>query len=216
MLDDFNRLNLASKDSLKEVSDIDKRAGLKKLESDLDSLKLKFAHLSGIDPSKNEVITDLKERFLEEADGPFLVTQKDILTQLQTSETSGGETQPAAGSSITSSTKKETMKLPNFNGDETMNPYKEYPIWKKRWNTLIAEYEERFRHTYLMDHLDSDAKEKIVGFESDYEGAMKKLESYYGNPSKVVNCCVSEVMSFNYIQEGDYKSLILYSNTLQT
>ena len=66
-----------------------------------------------------------------------------------------------------------------------------------------------------MDHLDSDAREKIVGFESDYEGAMKKLESYYGNPSKVVNCCVSEVMSFNSIQEGDYKSLIIYSNTLQ-
>ena len=215
MLDDFKRLNLASKDSLKDASDDDKRVGVKKLESDLDLLKAKFAILSGIDPTKAQVITDLKKTFLDEADAPFLLTQKDILSQLQTSNTSGGNVQSTSSMTSTSSTKKEAMKLPHFNGDETMNPYKEYPIWKNRWNTLIVEYEERFRHTFLMDHLDSYAKEKIVGYESDYEGAMKKLDSFYGNPLKVVNCCVSEVMSFNSIRDGDYKSLVVYSNTLQ-
>ena len=167
MLDDFKRLNFASKDSLKDASNDDKRVGLKKLEYELDLLKAKFANLSGIDPTKAEVLTDLKKTFLEEADAPFLVTQKDILTQLQTSKTSGGALEPVVSTSSSSSIKKEAMKLPHFDGDETMNPYKEYPIWKNRWNTLIVEYEERFRHTYLMDHLDSYAKENIIGNESN-------------------------------------------------
>ena len=89
------------------------------------------------------------------------------------------------------------------------NPYKEYPIWKNPWNTLIVEYEELFCHTFLMDHLHLYPKEKIIGYESNYEGAMKKLDRFYGNPLTVVNCSVSEVMSFNSIQNGDYKSLVV-------
>ena len=210
-------MSLASKDSLKDASDDDKRAGLTKLETNLDLLKTKFAYLSGIDLAKEQEITDLKKKFLDEAETPFVAAQKEMLQQLSASKTSGGSTPSSAtvSSATANTTKKEAMKLPHFKGDDSSNPYMEYPIWKKRWDTLIVEYEERFRHNFLLDHLDSAAKGKIIGLESDYDGAMKKLDAFYANPRKVVGCVVSEVMSFNSIRDGDYKSLVTYSNTLQ-
>ena len=107
------------------------------------------------------------------------------------------------------------MILPDFSGDETMNPYLQFPIWKNHWDTLIEDHDEKFHASFLLNHLDSAAKEKVVGFESDYAGAMKKLEGYYGNPRKVVACVVSEVMKFKTIRDGDYNSLVTYSNILQ-
>ena len=74
MIDTFNRMNLASKDYLKDVSNDDKRAGLSKLETDFDLLKNKFAQLSGIDPTKD--VADLKKKLLDDAETPFLATQK--------------------------------------------------------------------------------------------------------------------------------------------
>ena len=58
--------------------------------------------------------------------------------------------------------------FPLFSGDER-TAYLKYPMWKKQWATQIVDYEERYRATMLLNHLDSKASERIIGLENDYD-----------------------------------------------
>ena len=205
----FSNVNMNLADSLKEVSDEDKREGLKRLEEEYGVLKSKLVELRSMDPSKP--LTDLTEKFTE-GEQLYVTSRQQLLTELKDSKTSGGIT---STSSSSSATKKETVKLPEFSGDEAKNPYLEFPIWLQQWNALIIDYEHKVRSRLLCQHLDSVAKKTFVGFENEYDKAMEKLENFYGNPQKVVGCVVDEVMSQTMISDGDYSSLISYSSLLE-
>ena len=70
------------------------------------------------------------------------------------------------------------------------------------------EYDSQWHARILQDHLDEAACKKIVGYETDYPEAMRRLEVFYGNPQKVIACVMKEVTSSRAIAEGDYNSLI--------
>ena len=107
------------------------------------------------------------------------------------------------------------MKLPIFEGVAKSSPFLKFPVWIERWEKLIDQYDEVWRPSILLDHLDDAAREKFVGYESNYAEAMNRLKKFYGDPQKVVACVMKEVLSPSDIKCGDYKSLLLYVDVLE-
>ena len=79
---------------------------------------------------------------------------------------SGGGYIPSGGiigfRNTTSMTKRETMMLPKFSGDED-TAYLKYPIRRKQWMLHITDYEEEYRSTMLLNLLDRLAAERAAG-----------------------------------------------------
>ena len=88
-------------------------------------------------------------------------------------------------------------------------------MWRKRWDTLIGEYDRKWHINFLLDCLDDGARNQFVGYEEDYDSAMERLDSYYGDPLRVVSCAMTEVNAPAAICEGDYQALISYSSILE-
>ena len=92
----------------------------------------------------------------------------------------------------------------------------DYPIWETNWLKLITIYPEQVRVTVLYDHLDHAAKLRLVGLEDDYVESMKKLKLYFGNPLKVVNCCLKEIATVRAIKSySDYAGLVQFSRVIE-
>ena len=126
---------------------------------------------------------------------------------------SGVRSLSVSGSGSLSTTKRETVMLPHFSGDEK-TAYLKYPIWKEQWTNHIQEYEEKYRATMLLNHLDEKAQLQIVGLENDYEEAMKQLDSYYVDAKKVVRACLDEIRAYSQVAAYDYKGLVGYKKCL--
>ena len=88
----------------------------------------------------------------------------------------------SSSTTMTSSTKKEPVRLPSFEGALKSSPFLKFPVWIERWEKLINQYDEVWRPSILLDHLDDAAREKFVGYESNYTEAMKRLRKFYGDP----------------------------------
>ena len=116
------------------------------------------------------------------------------------------------GSSF-SATKRETVMLPQFSGEEK-TAFLQHPIWKKQWLSHISEYEVKYRATMLLNHLDTKAKEQIIGFENEYDLAMEKLEKYYNDAKKIIKACLDEIRGHGNISAHDYKALVSYKKCL--
>ena len=209
----FKRVTSGMKDSLKEASDKDKRDHWVKVESEFKSLKDKYMELASMGNFGD--MDTVHKKFDEEVETLFLENQQWVLAQLKDSSVTSGGASSNSSSSF-STTKKESVKLPPFQGDEKTSPFLKFPIWKNRWEKLIGEYREDYRSTFLLDHLDEAAQSKVVGCETQYEEMMKRLTNYYGDRDKVVTCTLREVESPRAVAEGDYKSLLSYSVILET
>ena len=220
-VDAFSRMNGSIQGVVAEASDADKRLALGKLENDFQELRNKLVALGSIDSTKDTKVH--QDSFVANVEKPFAVTQKWFLSQLKdtpslispSSSLSGKNV--VSGSSLASNTKKEAVTLPSFKGDlsSSPSPYLTYPVWRKRWDTLIGEYDRKWHINFLLDRLDDAARNQFVGYEEDYEGAMERLDSYYGDPLKVVSCVMTEVNAPAVICEGDYQALISYSSILE-
>ena len=103
--------------------------------------------------------------------------------------------------------------LPKFSGEEK-TAYLKYPVWKEEWNSHITEYEEKYRATMLLNHLDAKATDQIIGLENDYDQAMEQLDRYYNDAKKIVKACLDEVRSHSNISAFDYKALVAYKKCL--
>ena len=212
----FKETNSNLEDTLDEASCDDKRRALNRLESEFKDLQAEWVAFSSIDSSKD--ISDVKTIFTDDVRTVFSTAQKWLLSQLKdSSDTSGGV--PSVSSVVSakssSASRKETIHLPKFSGDEQCSPYLQYPTWKKRWDLHIVDYEEKNHAGLLHDHLDEVARSKLVGWELDYETMMKRLDTFYGDNTKVIKCVLNEVMSQTFIVEGDYDSLISYCAVLE-
>ena len=209
-VDTFQRMNLSMKDAVRDASDEDKRSQLQKCTDEFMSLKDKLVRLSGTTGGVD--INEVNLKFIDNAEKTFLETQKWLLSELKdTSSTSGGESR-----SITSrSTKKEQVKLPSFEGDDKKSPFLKFPTWKEQWELLITDHENKWWPRLLWDHLDDVARGKFVGWESNYDEAMKRLQRFYGDPLKVVSCIMKEVRAPRSISDGDYEGLVSYSVVLE-
>ena len=159
----------------KEISFVDMRAELTRIEASFDTVK---AQLMLLDPSADnaDLMDQYNKEVVEEYESCKTVGfkyMKDVPSSippaLDASATGSGAV-AAATSPTFSSTKRETVMLPKFSGDEK-SAFLQYPVWKKQWESHITEYETKYRVTMLLNHLDDKAKEQIVGLENEYEKA---------------------------------------------
>ena len=201
--------------SEKSIGFSDLRKKLAKVEAEYAELKQQHASVVEMNPTADlrELDREFKSLVMEEysrcEEVGFAYLQADV-PQVQTSSSAS---EPRISSS-SSNTKKETVKLPKFSGDEK-TAYKLYPVWRKQWDSHIMDYEEKSRSTMLLDHLDKWALEQIVGYENEYVEAMEKLDSYYGNKGKVVKACLEELHALPRISGGDYKALVSYMKCIK-
>lgn len=93
-------------------------------------------------------------------------------------------TQEASNDSLpstsSSTTKKEAVTLPSFQGNTSLipSPYLTYSVWLNRWNSLISEYDAKCHIHFLLDRIDEAAQQKIVGCEQDYDGAINQVRLF--------------------------------------
>ena len=205
-VESFGHLTRGLKDSLGDASEEVKREQWLKVDTEFASLKKRLLEVVSSNQDAED-LTDLKSRFKDEAEVTYLELQKWILPQLKAVvKTSGG------GSS--NSTKREAISLPEFKGDPEDQPFLKFPVWLKQWEKLIGDYDEKFWSRLLCEKLDDAACEKIVGLEDKYGEAMEYLKAFYGDPCRVVECVMQEVKGPGVIADGDYDSLVAYSDTL--
>ena len=79
---------------------------------------------------------------------------------------------------VSCKTKREAVQFPLFKGFEKDSPFLEFPTWLPQWNDLIVDYEEKVRARLLYEHVDA-ARNKVCGFDRNYDEAMKRLEDFY-------------------------------------
>ena len=207
----FKNMTLNVKDSLSDISVVDRRQEWLKVETEFSTLKGQLVRIAGIDHTQD--ITQIKSLFENDVQKVFMDAQKHVLTELKDYVPPDATNPPVVNSTI----RREAVKLPTFDGnEETSTPFLTFPIWKKQWETMIVDYPERFRAIMLIEKVDECARAQFIGYETDYEEAMKHLTRYYGDKHKVVTCVMQEVMNQSEIKEANYKELIKYSVNLQT
>ena len=98
---------------------------------------------------------------------------KQVAFEYVKDDTSGETVVHGGGSSRPgySTTKRETIMLPKFSGDEKY-AFLKYPVWKLQWEEHIKEYEPKYRSTMLLNHLDEKDTLQIIGLENKYKEAM--------------------------------------------
>ena len=209
-IDSFNRLAIGLKESVISSANSVKQQELDKVNSEFTMLKGLLAKLAGVDQSQD--ISEVQKKFVDNAETVYLEFHKAVVKDMKDIPTSRGTT-----STSDNTTKKEVVKLPEFVGDEksSPSPFLTFPVWLKQWNSMIVDYSEKYRDRMLCDHLDSDARSKFIGFESDYKEAMDRLEKYYGDTSKVVKCVMNQVKDPDSIVDEDYRGLVRYSSLLE-
>ena len=157
-------------------------------------------------------MADVKKKFEESANVEFLNLQKWVLPKLKVSGSSDVKT--SGGKSLPSTTKRESVSLPEFKGDMKASPFLKFPIWLNQWEKMIGDYEEKWWTRLLERHLDESAL--IVGLENNYAEAMVQLKAFYGDPTKVVECIMREVKRPRSISDGDFKALVSHGDVLIT
>ena len=210
-LDSFCRVNEDIEESLSDAAVSDKRRDWERVQSEFTSLKEQVIAVAGIDPSGE--MSEINRKFATETERSFCDAKKWFMAAFKDAEDHCVSN--SVSRTTNSSTKKEPVKLPMFEGAVKSSPFLKFPVWIERWEKLIDQYDEVWRPSILLDHLDDAAREKFVGYESNYAEAMNRLKKFYGDPQKVVACVMKEVLSPSDIKCGDYKSLLLYVDVLE-
>ena len=121
--------------SNKSISFADMRAELVKIEAQYEKLSAERAEVESKFPSAD--VTELATKFSELVGEGFSKCKEIGLTYLQTDVVADGTT--SRSRAVASTTKKETVMLPKFSGDEK-TAYLKYPIWRKQWISHIDDY----------------------------------------------------------------------------
>ena len=202
----------------KTISFEDMRQEVAKLESSYEKLVGEKVVLINLNPAADlsaemEQFNILVVQEVERCKSIGLAYVKDAppvtTTTAATISPGGGSTR----ASTFSTTKRETVMLPQFSGDEK-SAFLQYPVWKKQWLSHISEYEMKYRATMLLNHLDAKAKEHIIGYENEYDNAMEKLEHYYNDAKKIIKACLDEIRNHANVSAYDYKALVSYKKCL--
>ena len=82
---------------------------------------------------------------------------------------------------------------------------------------MITAYPADTKAILLLDNVDKFVKARIVGQEDDYEASLRKIDTYYGNKIKVVECCIKSIASSKLIKgDSDFSGLVSFSQNLET
>ena len=106
-------------------------------------------------------MSQINEKFSGEVEPTFLDAKKWFMAALK--DTVDYTVSASSSTSTTSSTKKEPVRLPSFEGTLKSSPFLKFPVWIERWEKLINQYGEVWRPSILFDYLDDSAREKFVG-----------------------------------------------------
>ena len=140
-LDSFCRVNTDFEESLAEAAISDKRKDWDRVQSEFGVLKKQLTAVAGIDPSQD--ISQINEKFSGEVEPTFLDAKKWFMAALKDTVDYTGSA--SSSTSTTSSTKKEPVKLPSFEGALKSSPFLKFPVWIERWEKLINQYDEVWR-----------------------------------------------------------------------
>ena len=154
--------------SEKSIGFSDLRKELAKVEAEYTELKQKHASVVEMNPTAadlSELAKEFKSMVVDEYSRCEEVGFAYLQADVPPVQTSSSANEPRSSSS-NSNTKKETVKLPKFSGEEK-TAYLQYPVWKKQWSCHIIEYEEKYRATMLLSHLDSIVTDQITGLENN-------------------------------------------------
>ena len=200
----------------KEISMKDMRLELDKLETTYNGLQAELTLLDAGDHAEllakyNKEVVDEYEKVRRS--GLKYLNSEPTRPTIEPTDTEDGTMTVATRSAGFSTTKRETVMLPKFCGDEK-SAFLQYPIWKKQWSMHITEYETKYRSTMLLNHLDNKALEQIVGYENEYDRAMEKLDHYYNDAKKIVKACLDEIRGHANINAHDYRALVNYKKCL--
>ena len=206
-IDAFSRLVASMTLNVGGVSDSVKREELSKVETEFNELKSQLVRLSGQNITVDKA--DINKNFVDNAETVYLNFVKLVTPELKDSHSS------TSGGSSDKYTKREPVDLPSFQGDDKASPFGKFPIWKKQWDVQILDYEPRDHWRMLEKKLDEAARSKFIGYEGNYDEAMKRLAKYYGNRNKVVWHVLEEVLTPDPISDSDYPRLISYTVTLE-
>ena len=210
--------NLLRLSNEKMISHADMCTELKKLEDSFASLLSDKAKVTSLDSTAD--IREDVERFQlvsDEVDQckrialDFLKDAPVVVAPIDPGVSTGGR--GLGSTSGFSATKRETVMLPTFSGDEK-TAFLQYPVWKTQWESHIQEYETKYRATMLLNTLDTKAKEQIVGLETQYDKAIERLEGYYNDAKKIVKACLEEIRVHSTVAPHDYKALVSYKKCL--
>ena len=200
-----------------EISCEDLRSEFSKLESNYNNLLKTKTEALSIDPSSD--MTAVKEEFESQVVKEFEKCKAAVFRCLKKEvPTTGVPSTNGGGDSTTrtvsySSTKRETVMLPKFSGEEK-TAFLKYSVWKEQWDSHIVEGEDKYRSTMLLNHLDNKALEQIVGYENDYNGAIEQLDAYYLDSNKIIKACLDDIRAHAPVNQFDYKSLVSYKKCL--
>ena len=212
-------VNLAQLSNEKKISFADMRGEIAKLEDSQSKLLEERVKVADMDPAAdlsalcdmftNLVVVEVDQCKLIALE--YLKEDVPVAPVAAPTVSSGG----GRGSSTSgfSATKRETVMLPKFSGDEK-TAFLRYPVWKKLWSSHILEYEVKYRATMLLNHLDAKALKQIVGLENEYDEAIEQLDRYYNDAKKIVKACLDEIKSHSNISAFDYKALVAYKKCL--
>ena len=194
--------------SEKSISFTDMRKEIARIEAQYVELKTEEAEVVAKFPSAD--VNELTDKFKELVGDKYQKCKATALRYLQTDVT---EESTSRSRYAYSATKRETVMLPKFSGDEK-TAYLKYSVWRKQWESHIVDYEEKHRATMLLSHLDNKAQERIVGLENEYDRAMAALDRYYNNSSKIIEACMKEINALPNIMPGDYEALVTYKTCI--
>ena len=202
----------------KEISLASMQSEIDKIEASHENIKSQLMLLDNT-ADHSELLGRYKTSVVEEVERCKLVGLKYIkeaspsvpLVTVGSEETGGGASSTVRAGFST--TKRETVMLPQFSGDEK-TAFLKYPVWKKQWENHINEYEPKFRATMLINHLDAKTSEQIIGVENEYDKAMSQLDRYYNDGKKIIKACLDEIRAHPNISAFDYKALVAYKKCL--
>ena len=133
--------------SEKSIGFSDLREELAKIETEYAKLNEEHAAVIAMKPMAD--LSELAKEFESLVEDEYARCKKVGFTYLQADVPPVQASSPANESrnfSSYSNTKKETVKLPKFSGEES-TAYKSYPIWRKQWDSHIMDYDEKSRST---------------------------------------------------------------------
>ena len=170
--------NLSELSSAKTISFSDMRAEIEKIETSLAKILQEKVNLLDLDPSadlgaENDMLNSLVVDEVDRCKGIALEYLKDVPEPVVTPVATAVDSS-VRGTGF-SQTKRETVMLPKFSGDEK-TAFLKYPVWKTQWFNHITEYEVKYRATMLLNHLDDKATLQIIGHENDYDKSMELLD----------------------------------------
>ena len=198
----------------KTISYTDMRNELQKIESNMRKLQETKAKVVSMDPTADitEVIEQFNSIVTDEVDRCKCIALEYVkdAPSMESSAVTGGGTARTAGFSTT---KRETVMLPKFSGEEK-TAFLKYPVWRQQWDSHIQEYEHKYRATMLLNHLDAKALEQIIGLETDYDKAVEQLDKYYNDAKKIIKACLDEIRAHAVVAAFDYKALVSYKKCL--